>query len=93
MTDSAHRPWRKKKRWAAALALLAAMWYPLSAGPSGYAVGRGWMSDETFTAFYQPLDRFFLRSWLQGTFAESGMRDYVRWAVDLGLQARPRASE
>ncbi len=37
------RPWWKKKRWAAAFALLLVVAYPLSFGPVKYSEVREWL--------------------------------------------------
>jgi hypothetical protein len=36
--------WWQKKRWIAAGLFALAAWYPLSAGPAFYIIGRGWLS-------------------------------------------------
>ena len=43
MTFPSDRPWWRKKRWAAALAVWMALAYPLSVGPFDYAANRRWL--------------------------------------------------
>ena len=53
MTAPARRPWYRKKRWIAALAVWLLIAYPVSEGPVRYAEYRGWNPD---MAVYRPLD-------------------------------------
>lgn len=55
MTDPARRPWWKKKRWVAALAVWLVVMYPLGAGPFRYALIRGWLPDVLHGAVVQPM--------------------------------------
>ena len=73
------RPWWKKKRWAAALALWLAVAYPVSEGPYEYARVRRWISDTT--AAYQPLDP--VERWVPGlwTFRWQWEAFWVRLAL------------
>jgi hypothetical protein len=52
---AARRPWWRKKRWAAALALWLPLLYAASAGPVSYAVGRAWVRPQTALALYRPV--------------------------------------
>ena len=54
MTSPSVRPWWKKKRSAAALALWLAVAYPLSVGPALYAAIRGWVPFGVYDAYARP---------------------------------------
>lgn len=49
------RPWWRKKRYAAALALWLIAAYPLSLWPIAYLVGRGWLPVTIVKAVYAPI--------------------------------------
>jgi hypothetical protein len=56
VTSHARRPWWKKKRWAAALALWLVLpaAYLAGPGPAAYLVGRGWVAASTHQEFFTP---------------------------------------
>ncbi len=73
MTAPARRPRWKKKRYAAAIALLLALGYPVSEGPAEYAWYRGWMPytpgplgvfERVYAVAYRPLDA--VERWVPG---------------------------
>lgn len=51
------KPWWKRKRWIAAIALWLALpvLYPFSVGPAEYAVQRGWVYSSVVAPYYRPL--------------------------------------
>lgn len=57
MEEKPTRPWWKRKRvYAAAVALLVAA-YPATHGPAVYATKRGWVSVEAYDPAYEPVFR------------------------------------
>ena len=55
MASQPRRPFWKKKRCWAALALWLALAYPLSVGPANYAAARGWLPEAWVAAIYAPV--------------------------------------
>lgn len=55
MTVPARRPWHRRKRTWAALALWLLVTYPISQGPATYFVVRGWLSPGLFLGVYGPM--------------------------------------
>ncbi len=51
---TARRPWWKKKRWVAAMALWVVVAYLLSVGPARYALARGWISGAASDIYMRP---------------------------------------
>ena len=62
--EKSRRLWWRRKRWALAFALwllVLPFLYFLSGGPALYAIQRGWLSEDTATAFYVPCQPVFRR--------------------------------
>lgn len=98
-SPSPRRPWyRRKRAWAAlAMWLLLPVLYPLSYGPYFYCRGRRWVTRET-VAFYAPIERAVPAVWgpidgpcrfpwclfLPGHPANDWYRAYLEWCDRLG---------
>ncbi len=80
ISPAPRRPFWKRKRWIAALALWLLVAYPLSVGPIAYAMERGWISQATAEAYAHPIE-------IADDAAEAvgdAYQAYVNWCEDVG---------
>jgi len=78
------RPWWKRKRTWAAVALWLVVGYPLSMGPVAYCVGRGWVADATVEPFYSPIGRLFEALEAAPQLAFEWFTSYLDWCLETG---------
>jgi hypothetical protein len=76
------RPWWKRKRWWAPLALWLTLGYPFAVGPTGYAYHRGWISYLSWARAYA----------VRGTPLAHYYHPYVFWWIDLGKKHAAEAA-
>ena len=84
------RPWWRRKRTWAALALWLLLTYPLSMGPASYAVRRRWVSIQAYRAVYWPVIETDLRLDPDRLNRFARFHRYMRWWND---RARDRAND
>jgi hypothetical protein len=75
------RPWHKRKRTWAAVAVWLVVAYPLSVGPANYAAARGWASIPLLKTAYTPV---FLAAVALDPSRSGSFIVYVDWCGDLG---------
>jgi hypothetical protein len=73
------RPWYRRKRVWAVVALWLLVAYPVSEGPACYAARRDWITADACFRLYAPMLRNVPDEWFDGYHR----REYVTWWVDL----------
>lgn len=80
MTEPCRPRWKKKRWWAAALAVWLFVAYPLSVGPVAYVMERGWITQATAEAYARPIEAADDAAETVG----DAYQAYVNWFEDVG---------